>query len=508
MVVVGLDVGTTSIKIVVLDPAQTLYAPVWAAEEQHEAYTIHSSERAEQDPSVLLGVAVNLLRSVPETLAARVDRIALTGQMHGVVLWSQQNANAAANQTPNLKDSSLLPVSPLITWEDGRCSSAFLADLHKQATSQMQLSSGYGVASLAWLAKNNPDILSKATACGTIMDFVACSICEDAQPCMTPTNAASFGAFDAAQSCWQQPYIEEVAGIRFDLLPRIVSSGTRVGRLKSGILQADRTTEVQVLAAEGDHPCSVYAALNIIARPSSSVPAVQPSHSVPQAILNMGTSSQVAIVVPRSGLPADLKLNPSVEIRPYFAPELCMIVLASQTGGNALAALVTAFSRCTTELSDDAGAISSDAAFSKLIEKGCSLVKQTDRPPSISFRPTFYGERADTAMRGQIANIGLDASGELDFSFVGLFVAACRDLMLHLATMLDQLVGDTIAESSPTLLHRLGIQNLIATGRAIQRNPLLQHFASAAFRVPVRVLPLDSRADSALGVALLALPTV
>ena len=87
--------------------------------------------------------------------------------------------------------------------------SSFLDDLSARvAPLSLQLSSGYGVASLAWFAAHQPKLIEEATHCGTIMDFVAARLAVSARHCMSATNAASFGAFDAAAFAWQLPVLQ------------------------------------------------------------------------------------------------------------------------------------------------------------------------------------------------------------------------------------------------------------------------------------------------------------
>lgn len=44
-------------------------------------------------------------------------------------------------------------VSPLVTWQDGRCSSGFLASL-PQPESHLSVASGFGCATIFWFLKN------------------------------------------------------------------------------------------------------------------------------------------------------------------------------------------------------------------------------------------------------------------------------------------------------------------------------------------------------------------
>ena len=71
-----------------------------------------------------------LLSSLDPVLSARVSRIAICGQMHGVILWS-----CTCNEHVLLSDKASSKYSNLITWEDMRCTPEFLDSLPKTENS-------------------------------------------------------------------------------------------------------------------------------------------------------------------------------------------------------------------------------------------------------------------------------------------------------------------------------------------------------------------------------------
>ena len=60
--------------------------------------------------------------------------------MHGVMYWSSESPGSTRSR--------------LITWQDRRCSAAFLAAL--PPSSPYALSAGYGCATTAWMARQGP----------------------------------------------------------------------------------------------------------------------------------------------------------------------------------------------------------------------------------------------------------------------------------------------------------------------------------------------------------------
>lgn len=78
--------------------------------------------------------------------------------MHGVLLWKDESESKAWERIE--KDGVLIrydivrdKVSALYTWQDSRCDTNFLSSL-PQARSHLPTYTGYGVATLFWMARN------------------------------------------------------------------------------------------------------------------------------------------------------------------------------------------------------------------------------------------------------------------------------------------------------------------------------------------------------------------
>ena len=111
----------------------------------------------EQDVGTVYGALHSCLSKVPRDLQRRVAHIAVCGQMHGAVCWAAgrawtRNSRAQLEVPVKLICQEALycvevcggeKVSPLYTWQDGRCSPEFLAGL-PPPRSHLPLSSGYG----------------------------------------------------------------------------------------------------------------------------------------------------------------------------------------------------------------------------------------------------------------------------------------------------------------------------------------------------------------------------
>eukprot|EP00050_Salpingoeca_kvevrii_P021459 m.110951 g.110951 ORF g.110951 m.110951 type:complete len:147 (+) comp9355_c0_seq2:3149-3589(+) len=96
--VLGLDIGTTSVKACLLDASGGVLA---AVAQQHDAYRAqreftkaasstlpeHDHRRAEQSPRAIADALAVAIAGLPAELRAQVRAVGITGQMHGVLLW-------------------------------------------------------------------------------------------------------------------------------------------------------------------------------------------------------------------------------------------------------------------------------------------------------------------------------------------------------------------------------------------------------------------------------------
>lgn len=199
--VLGIDVGTTSIKVSLLrnntrDVVQSFSCETGAN------ISAADLDFAEQDVAKILASLQHALGQLSTHFLVKVSSIGICGQMHGCVMWKGQSCVTC--NTSELRDyfTSSHNVSHLITWEDRRCSSEFLATLPATRTN-VAISTGFGCASLFWLQRNHPSFLERFDCAGTIVDFIVCVLCQMDKPRMSSHNAVSWGYFHADNMTWE-----------------------------------------------------------------------------------------------------------------------------------------------------------------------------------------------------------------------------------------------------------------------------------------------------------------
>ncbi|KAM5215419.1 sedoheptulokinase isoform 2-T2 [Hipposideros larvatus] len=182
-VTLGIDLGTTSVKAALVEAAPgdpsgfvVLASCVRAARAEADAQSAAAAPQArEQDVSRIIQALNECVAALPQQELRKVCSIGVSGQMHGVMFWK---TNQGCEWTEGRAAPVFQPraVSHLVTWQDGRCSRAFLASL-PQPESHLSVATGFGCATIFWLLKNRlrasgfpvhllPDVTQPASVAG------------------------------------------------------------------------------------------------------------------------------------------------------------------------------------------------------------------------------------------------------------------------------------------------------------------------------------------------------
>lgn len=249
----GIDIGTTSCKLCVLLSSSENNRIIFSEQLTHHAHICQDDfpQFDEQDASKILQTIDTLLvQSGVLNDMKSIKSVQICGQMHGLILWSSKSPRSI--------------VSPLVTWQDQRCSNDFLTRLD---SSLKHLKTGFGLATLLWFIeqeKSQGDQLEKYDRAGTIADYLVTILCDDptSESTISTQMATSWGALNKS---WP---------IQNRLLPKIVEPGTLIGHWHKTI---------PVYVGLGDLQCSVF--------------SCQPGEN--QGIVNISTSAQLAVAIDR-----------------------------------------------------------------------------------------------------------------------------------------------------------------------------------------------------------------
>jgi xylulokinase len=206
-VFVGLDLGTSSLKGVVVSSAGEVLARAQAG------YPTRRSEpgRAEQDPGRWTGAAIEVVRALGEQVTvARWSCLGLSGMIPTLVL----------------ADARGQPVGPAITWEDDRAQregeefrAEHGADSVYGATGQW-VDGRYLVPMFRWIERRAPSHADNATHLMSAKDFLFSWL--TAEFATDPSTATGFGCFDLATGAWSPDLVGKTSA----LLPEVRSSTT------------------------------------------------------------------------------------------------------------------------------------------------------------------------------------------------------------------------------------------------------------------------------------------
>lgn len=356
MRVIGVDIGTTTISLVVLDTdsgevLECVNTPNPAAYPGAQPF-----ERVQNPEKIVSQTGAQLERL--KRRYAPIGAIGLDGQMHGM-LYADAQGKA---------------VSPLYTWQDGHGELDAGGETMAQALSRLTgypMATGYGLTTHFALTRLGKVPRQAAKLC-TIADYAAMRLTGRTQPLCHASNAASMGLFNAQRGAWDEAAVER-AGMSADILPEATASCTILGE------DADGTP---VACAIGDNQASFIGAVS------------EPEHSV---LVNVGTGAQVSMAG-RAQRPLAL-----CEQRPLEG-EGMLLVGSSLCGGRAYALLHRFFLDCARLAGCEADSLYAQMNAAALRVPG---------EPSLHVNTRFCGSRSNPQERGSIMNIGeenLDAA--------------------------------------------------------------------------------------------------
>ncbi|XP_070591526.1 sedoheptulokinase [Erythrolamprus reginae] len=454
--ILGIDLGTTSVKVALVEKTNkgpSLIASCTKPVQANVPIQDAQLRENEQDVHRIVEALNSCLVTLSAALTQRVCCIGISGQMHGVMFWE---AGKGGRWTESEGRWAFQPdkVSCLITWQDGRCSPQFLSSL-PEPRSHLSMSSGYGCATVFWLLKNRPDFLVPYTAAGTIQDYVVAMLCSREKPQMSVQNAAAWGYFSTIEKSWNTALLKD-SGFPIHLLPEVVDSGDLAGETCQAWHWIPAGTKVGV--ALGDFQCSVYSCMS----------------ENSDAVLNIGTSAQLAVPMPPEFRPLEAPdPNSPVQYFPYFDNRY-LAVAASLNGGNLMATFVKMVAGWMAELGIE---VSESALYQPMIEAGL-----THADTRLHICPTVFGERHAPT---RLASVTAIAASEISLGQV--IRALCRGVIRNLHSMLPS-----------ERLKEAGAKRIMASGSGLCRNEVMKQEVEKAFALPV---VYGKVADAAVGAA-------
>ena len=239
----GLDVGTSSVKALLIDAAQKTLAEASVPLDQHRPHPLWS----EQDPeSWVAGVAqaVAAIRAKRPDALKGLAGVGLSGHMHGATLL----------------DGAGEPLRPCILWNDGRsfaeCAEleAKVPDFRKRAGNIAM--PGFTAPKVMWVAKHEPDIFAKTKLVLLPKDYVRLKLTGEAVAEMS--DAAGTLWLDIGARKWDEVLLK-ASGLTLGHMPRLVEGSAVSAYLSAATLEAwglDPSAKIPVAGGGGDNAAS------------------------------------------------------------------------------------------------------------------------------------------------------------------------------------------------------------------------------------------------------------
>lgn len=340
-------------------------------------------------------------------------------------------------------------LTPLYTWQDQRAGLGEDSAVDRIARlTGCRVAAGYGLATYYALMRDRGLPVGTARIC-TIMDYVAARLCGVQVDIMHTTNAASLGLFDCQSGTFHKSALTAL-GICPEVLPAVTDTPVVIGQFR----------EIPVTVPIGDNQASFLGAMR---NPGTS------------ALANFGTGSQISMLADGAVRMED---GGAVEVRPFLEGKH-LLSGSALCGGRAYAMLEQFFHTFAVASGQE-----DKEQYSVLNRLAAESLDTNQTGGTLHVKTTFCGTRDNPEETGSVLGI----KEEL-FTPGALAAGILRGMAEELYSMYETMPHSHIKE-------------LIASGNAIRRNPVLRRVLSEVFGVPVLV-PAEQE-EAAFGAAMIA----
>ncbi len=438
----GLDIGTSGVKAILVTPA----GEVEAAANTPLALSTPQPGWAEQDPEAWWQATLTSVRALlAQRPGARVAAVGISGQMHSSVFL----------------DAAGAVIRPALLWCDGR-TTAECAEITARAGGEQQLREwvsnpaleGFTLPKVLWLRNHEPAAFQRLARVLLAKDFIRFRL--TGALAAEPSDASGTLMYDPTRQRWSAEIMQAVA-LPLSLLPDVGGSAEVLGRISAGAARASGLAEgTPVVGGGADNACG-----------AAGVGAVAPG----EAVSSWGTSGTVLAPTARPLVDPGLRAHTFCHVLPDVWYVMGVILSA---GG--------AFAWYRDQLARElAGTADADMALN---------LEAATIPPGadgVTFLPYLQGERTphrDAAARG---------------AFLGLSLAHSR---AHLTRAVLEGVCFALRDSL-TILQELGLSpsSLLLTGGGA-KSPFVRRLQADVFGLPV--CTVNREEGPAYGAALLA----
>lgn len=235
----GIDIGTSGVKTLLLDEQQTIVASVASPLTVTRPHSGWSEQNPEDWISATAATLDELTASHPAAMAA-VAGIGLSGQMHGATLLDK------ADQV----------LRPCLLWNDTRSHSeaaALDADPRFRELSGNIVFPGFTAPKLLWVKQHEPEIFDQVTTVLLPKDYVRLWLTGEKVSDLSDASGTSW--LDVGQRDWSQALLT-ASGMDISQMPRLVEGSDVSGRLRPALAERWGMQAPVVAGGGGDNAAS------------------------------------------------------------------------------------------------------------------------------------------------------------------------------------------------------------------------------------------------------------
>lgn len=359
MLYIGIDLGTSSVKLLLVDGNGEIINEV---SNDYPVYYPRSGW-SEQNPDDWWSATVDGIKKLTENCdKTQIAGIGCGGQMHGLVALDESDS----------------VIRPAILWNDGRTASEveYLNEtVGKEFLSQNTANiafAGFTAPKLLWMKNNEPELFAKIKKIMLPKDFINYKL-TGVHSC-DYSDASGMLLLDVKNKCWSKKMLE-ICGIDEQQMPKLFESYEQIGNLKKDVAEMlGLSYNICVVAGAGDNAAAAIGTGTIGAGKCN---------------ISLGTSGTIFISSSDFGVDKNNALHAFAHADGNYHLMGCMLSAAS----------------CNKWFMED---ILHEADYQK-IQNEISLLGEND----VYFLPYLMGERSpinDTNARGTFIGMTADTS--------------------------------------------------------------------------------------------------
>lgn len=238
MLYIGIDLGTSAVKLLLLDEEGKIHKIV----SKEYPLSFPHPGWSEQNPEDWYRQTVAGIRELTmDCDKSQVAGISFGGQMHGLVALDAEDE----------------VIRPAILWNDGR--TAKETEYLNQVVGKEKLSeytaniafAGFTAPKILWMREHEPENFARICKIMLPKDYLAYRL--SGAYCTDYSDASGTLLLDVKNKCWSKEMIE-ICGISENMLPRLYESYEVVGTLRPETAsELGLSTEVKIIAGAGDN---------------------------------------------------------------------------------------------------------------------------------------------------------------------------------------------------------------------------------------------------------------